>query len=239
MNINYKTKEQYQRQINVIYDQYKGILTDYKKYYIAVNSNKSTTNKKNFDNSSTQLTRKYNELRMLQEEITKENGFILKEVSGLNSKINTEKAKNTQLKNQLTSLDPIKSSSTMLISDYKTNYNDRNTQNWSLFIGVLVSCAMITFMFRIPTTKDDMIRVKNETITKLYKEGSEYATKYQALKEKGKQKAAEAERLISYNIQRAKEYKKRADEMVKEQVDAAAKTALTNKATLTNKAAAL
>jgi hypothetical protein len=239
MDINYKTKEQFQRQIKDISDQYTSILTDYKKYYLAVNCNKSTANTKNFDNSSTQLTRKYNELRMLQEEITKENGFILKEVSGLNSKINTEKAKNTQLKNQLTSLDPIKSSSTMLISDYKTNYNDRNTQNWSLLFGVLVSCAMITLMFRIPTTQDEMIRVKNETIAKLYKEGSEYATKYQALKEKGKQKAAEAERLISYNIQRAKEYKKRADEMVKEQVDAAAKTALTNKTTLTNKAAAL
>ena len=229
MDINYKTKEQFQRQIKDISDQYTSILTDYKKYYLAVNSNKSTANTKNFDNSSTQLTRKYNELRMLQEEITKENGFILKEVSGLNSKINTEKAKNTQLKNQLTSLDPIKSSSTMLISDYKTNYNDRNTQNWSLLFGVLVSCAMITLMFRIPTTKDEMIRVKNETITKLYKEGSEYATKYRDLQEKGKQKAAEAERLISYNIQRAKDYKKRADEMVKEQVDAAAKAALTNK----------
>lgn len=230
MDINYKTKEQFQRQIKDISDQYTSILTDYKKYYLAVNSNKSTANTKNFDNSSTQLTRKYNELRMLQEEITKENGFILKEVSELNSKINTEKANNTQLKNQLTSLDPIKSSSTMLISDYKTNYNDRNTQNWSLLIGVLVSCAMITLMFRIPTTQDEMIRVKNETIAKLYKEGSEYAKKYRDLQEKGKQKAAEAERLISYNIQRAKEYKKRADEMVKEQVDAAAKTALTNKA---------
>lgn len=216
MDINYKTKEQYQRQIKDISDQYTSILTDYKKYYLAVNSNKSTANTKNFDNSSTQLTRKYNELRMLQEEITKENGFILKEVSELNSKINTEKAKNTQLKNQLTSLDPIKSSSTMLISDYKTNYNDRNTQNWSLLIGVLVSCAMITLMFRIPTTQDEMIRVKNETIAKLYKEGSEYATKYRDLQEKGKQKAAEAESKISNYYEEMKRYRKRADELVRD-----------------------
>lgn len=216
MDINYNTKEQYQRQINVISDQYKSILTDYKKYYIAVNSNKSSTNKKIFDNSSKQLTRKYNELRMLQEEITEQNASILKEVSESNLNINKEKAKNTQLKNQLSALDPIKSSSTMLISDYKTNYNDRNIQNWSLLIGVIVSCALIKFMFIIPTTQDEMIRVKNETIAKLYKEGSEYAKKYNDLKEDAKRSAAETEAKISNYSHLLTKYKKRADDFIKD-----------------------
>jgi hypothetical protein len=216
MDINYNTKEQYQRQINVISDQYKSILTDYKKYYIAVNSNKSSTNKKIFDNSSKQLTRKYNELRMLQEEITEQNASILKEVSESNLNINKEKAKNTQFKNQLSALDPIKSSSTMLISDYKTNYNDRNIQNWSLLIGVIVSCALIKFMFIIPTTQDEMIRVKNETIAKLYKEGSEYAKKYNDLKEDAKRSAAETEAKISNYSHLLTKYKKRADDFIKD-----------------------
>jgi hypothetical protein len=222
MNIDYKTKEQYQRQINVISDRYKGILKDYKDYYIAFNNNKSSKNKKNLDDSSLLLTRRYNELRNLQEEITKENGSILTEVSVSNVNINKEKATNTRLKNQLAALDPIKSSSTVLISDYKTNYNDRNTQNWSLLIGVIVSCALITFMFRIPTTKDQMLRVKDETISKLYKEGSEYFKKFNELQEKGKRKAAEAEAKIRSYYEETKQYSKRVDDY-KARADAAAK----------------
>ncbi len=222
MNINYKTKEQYTSQIKSISDQYNSMLTDYKKYYIAVNNNKTITNSKNFDDSSTLLVKKYNELVKIQSEISDLNKQIVSDVTALNGKIKIEKTKNTDYKNKLEALDPIKSSANVLNRDYKTNYNVKNTQNWSLLLGIIVSCAMITFMFRIPTTKDQMLRVKEETIAKLYKEGSDYASKYQALKEKGKQKAAEAERILSYNIQRAKEYKKRADELVKEQAETVA-----------------
>jgi hypothetical protein len=229
MNINYNTKEQYIGIITTISDQYNSILTEYKKFYIAVNNNNSTTNTKNFDNSSALLVKKYNELVKLQSEISDLNKRIVSDVTDLNSKIKTEKVATKDFKKKLTALAPINSSSNMLISDYNENYNDKNTKNWSLLIGILVSCAMIIFIFRIPTTKDQMLRVKEETITKLYKEGSDYASKYQALKEKGKQKAAEAERILSYNIQRVKEYKKRADELVKEQAEAAAVKAPTVK----------
>ena len=221
MNINYNTKEQYIRIITTISDQYNSMLTDYKKFYIAVNNNKSTTNTKNFDNSSALLVKKYNELVNLQSEISDLNKRIVSDVADLNNKIKTEKAANTDFKKKLAALDPINSSSNMLISDYNENYNDKNTQNWSLLIGILVSCAMIIFMFRIPTTTDQMLRVKEETITKLYKEGSEYASKYQELKEKGKQKAAEAESKINNYYEEMKKYQKRADELVKEQAEAA------------------
>ena len=225
MNIDptYNTKEQYLLRIKSISDQYFSMLTDYKKYYIASNQNPSDNSKKKFlDESSINLTRKYNELVNLQTEITRLNNEIVTNSSGLNSKLKIEKTTNTDFKKKLTALDPIKSSATMLISDYKTNYNDNNIKNWSLLIGIIVSCAIITYMFRIPTTIDGILKTKDETITKLYKEGSDYALKYQALKEKGKQKAAEAESKINAYYQDAKKYRKRADEMYRERSDATA-----------------
>ena len=225
MNINttYKTKDQYLMQIKSISDQYTRMLMDYKTKYIASNQTSSNKTKKMFlDESSRNLDNKYNELVRLQTEVTRQNNDLVIEVSGLNTKISTEKENNTRLKTHLTALDPIKSSATILIGDYKTNYNDKNTKNWSLLIGILISCAMITFMFRIPTTKDEMLRVKDETISKLYKEGSEYAKKYKDLKEMGKQKAAEAESKINTYYQETKKYRKRAEELYKERAEAAA-----------------
>ena len=226
MNINYKTKDQYLRVINSISQQYNSMLPDYQTKNVRSNQTPSDKTKKRFlDESSNNLNKKNNELVNIQTEVTRQNNDLVAIVSGLNSKISTEKAKNTRLKTQLTALDPIKSSATILISDYKTNYNDRNTKNWSLLIGIVVSCALITFMFRIPTTKDQMIRVKDETITKLYKEGSEYASKYRDLKEVGKRKAAEAEAKINSYYQETKKYRKRADELYKERADDVAKAA--------------
>ena len=172
MNIDptYNTKEQYLLRIKSISDQYFSMLTDYKKYYIASKQNPSDNSKKKFlDESSINLTRKYNELVNLQTEITRLNNEIVTNSSGLNSKLKIEKTTNTDFKKKLTALDPIKSSATMLISDYKTNYNDNNIKNWSLLIGIIVSCAIITYMFRIPTTIDGILKTKDETITKLYK----------------------------------------------------------------------
>jgi hypothetical protein len=215
MNIaTYKTKETYLKQINSISVQYNSMLNDYKTKYINSNQSPSDKSKKRFlDESSLNLTKKFNELVSLQTEITRINSDISTDIIGINKKINNEKEKNTEFKKNLTALDPIKSSAIILISDYKTNYNDSNIKNWSLLIGIIVSCAIITYMFRIPTTIDGVLKTKDETINKLYKEGTEYASKYEALKEKGKQKAAEAEAKINTYYQDVKKYKKRADEL--------------------------
>ena len=74
----------------------------------------------------------------------------------------------------------------------------------------------ITYMFRIPTSKDEMIKKTAETINKLKNDGQEVAIKYRDLKERGKQKAIEAERMLYNATQRAKNYKKQAEELYQE-----------------------
>ena len=219
----YKTKDQYLTQITSISDQHNSMLIDYKTKYIASNQTPTNKTKKRFlDESSSNLDKKFNELVRYKQRLLRQNDDLVSKVSGLNGKIKTEKTKNAKYKKQLASLDPIKSSATVLISDYKTNYNDKNTKNWSLLVGILVSCAMITFMFRIPTTKDEMLRVKEETISKLYKEGSEYASKYRNLKEIGKREAVEAEAKINSYYEQTKKYRERANELVAETAKVAA-----------------
>jgi hypothetical protein len=204
----YNTQQQYSTIIKGLTDQYYSMLTDYRTKYIASNNNPSDSTNNYLTESINNLDKKKVELVRLQTEITTLNAKIVKDSTDSNTKIKTEKAKNTDLKNKLNALDPIKMGASILIGDYKTNYNDKNTRNWSLLIGIFVACAMITIMFRIPTTKDDMIRVKNETINKLKTDGQEVATKYNELKETGKEKAAEAERMITNIIQRTEFYKK-------------------------------
>ena len=213
--MNYNTKEQYDIRIKDISDVYESMLIDYKQKYIASKNYINNTNKEQYlVQSSNNLTKKYQELSNLKDEVNSINKNLKGDISDLNSKINIEKQKNTDFKKRLSYLDPMNSSAKMLIGDYKTNYNDKNIQNWSLLIGIIVSVAIITFLFRIPTTKDEMIRVKDDTITKLYKEGSDYAKKYQDLKEIGKRKAAEAETKINNYYEEMKKYRKRADDLV-------------------------
>ena len=224
MNINYNTKDRYLGAINSISQQYNSMLSDYQTKYVQSNQNPSDKTKKRFlDESSTNLKKKIKELVDIQTEVTRQNFDLVTKVSGLNENINTEKTTNTDFKKNLSALDPIKSSAMMLTGDYNTNYNDRNTQNLSLLIGIVISCALITIMFRIPTTKDQIIRVKDDTITKLYKEGSDYAKKYNVLKEVGKRKAAETEAKINSYYQETKKYRKRAEELYNERAVADAK----------------
>ena len=94
MNIDptYNTKEQYLTRIKSISDQYFSMLTDYKKYYIDSNQSPSDNSKKIFlDESSINLTKKYNELVNLQTEITRLNSDIVTDSSELNSKIKVDK----------------------------------------------------------------------------------------------------------------------------------------------------
>ena len=206
----YNTKDQYQSQIDACSAKYNSILLGYKNLYIASVNYPSGDATKNLNLANNQLQTQINGLIRIQTEIGDRTKTIVSDSTDYNNKIGAEKTKNNNFKKQLTALDPIKSGASALIGDYQTNYNDKNTRNWSLLIGIVVACAMITFMFRIPTTKDDMIRARNETINKLRTAGQEVDTKYRILKEKGKVKAAEAERMLDNATKRAEIYKKQA-----------------------------
>jgi hypothetical protein len=211
----YKTKAQYLRQIDPLNEQYTTMLSDYKTRYITYQNNtQNADNQKYFDEIDQSLTKNSNELTSLKNEITEYNNLIIKESSNINSQIAEEKEKNINFKKKLTKLDPIKNGSAVLISDYTENYNDKNTRNWSLLIGIFVSIALIVYVFRIPTSKDKILATANETITKLRKDGSEIATKYTELKVKGEKKAVEAESKIKGYYDKMNDYRKRADQIV-------------------------
>ena len=216
---NYRTKAQYLGKIEELNEQYTAMLSDYKTRYITYQNNTQNADyEKFFVEINKSLNQNSNELTSLNNEITKNNIKIINDSSDINSKIADEKSKNIEFKKQLKSLDPIKNGSAVLISDYTENYNDKNTRNWSLLIGIFVSFALIVYVFRIPTTQDKMIATANETINKLRISRSAIDNKYTDLKVKGKQKAIEAESKIKGYYDKMKDYQKRADQMVLSQV---------------------
>lgn len=214
---NYKTKTQYLSQIDSLNNQYTAMLSDYKSRYITYQNNTQNTDNQRFFNEIDQsLKQNYNNLSDLNNEITKYNKSNVQEFSDINSKIAVEKEKNIIFKNKLKSLDPIQKGSALLISDYTENYNNKNTRNWSLLIGIFVSIAIIVYVFRIPTSKDKMLATANETITKLRKDGYDISSKFQSLEKIGEEKAKEAEIKIKGYYDKMKEYQNRADKIVLE-----------------------
>jgi hypothetical protein len=212
-----KNKAQYLSKIDSLNSEYTAMLSDYKTRYITYQNNtQNPDNKRSFDQIDQSLKTNFATLFSLNYEIIQNNQIIIRESSDINKKIASEKEKNIEFKKKLKSLDPIQKGSALLISDYTENYNDKNTRNWSLLIGIFVSIAIIVYVFRIPTSRDKILATANETITKLRKDGSEIANKYNSLEEAGKKKAEEAETKIKGYYDKMKEYQKRADQMVLE-----------------------
>jgi hypothetical protein len=139
----------YRNKLDILKSQMPQILDEFKKYYVFYNKNPSLNEYQQiYDNIKNNLQSLISQLFVIDNEIQMNVEQINKQLIILHNEINKEKNKNIKFNRHFNKLENKYNASHKLIDNYKTNYNIIYLNNWSLFVGSILSSFIIYKVYK-------------------------------------------------------------------------------------------
>ena len=136
--------DKYENQLNVLKEQFVSILADFKKYYIFFNKNPEVDEyQQMFSNIKDNIESINSKLFTINTNLQQTVDDINIKIQQINIEIQKEKTKNIELKNNVGIINNKRTSSGILIDNYKELYNNTYYFNISIVFGILI----ILFLF--------------------------------------------------------------------------------------------
>lgn len=136
--------QQYQEQISGIKSSFLSALDDFKQYYVNYNMHpESADYNTNYMNSKEQLQTLSGDVFKITNDIQRKIEDRDKEMRIIEVKLIKEKSLNQKLTEILKNLNGVKSGSSIMIDDSKTEYIFNYYKNIEIFIGILIILALL------------------------------------------------------------------------------------------------
>ncbi len=136
--------DKYKQDLNVLNDKFYSILDDFKKYYIFFNKNPEVDEyQQMFSNIKDNIESINSKLFTINTNLQQTVDDINIKIQQINIEIQKEKTKNIELKNNVGIINNKRTSSGILIDNYKELYNNTYYFNISIVFGILI----ILFLF--------------------------------------------------------------------------------------------
>lgn len=141
--------DDYQNKLDILKSQMPQILNDFKKYYVFYNKNPSLNEYQQlYDNIKNNLQSLISQLFVIDNNIRTDVQQINNQLIILNDEINNEKNKHKKFNKLFQKLDNKYNASHKMIDNYKTNYNIIYLNNWSLFVGSVLTTFIIYKVYK-------------------------------------------------------------------------------------------
>lgn len=136
--------DKYKEDLNVLNGKFYSILDDFKKYYIFFNKNPEVDEyQQMFSNIKDNIESINSKLFTINTNLQQTIDDINIKIQQINIEIQKEKTKNIELKNNVGVINNKRTSSGILIDNYKELYNNKYYFNVTILIGILI----ILFLF--------------------------------------------------------------------------------------------
>jgi hypothetical protein len=145
LNINFKSGDEFSKQLKKITEQLPAILDDFEKYYVFYNMN-STNNEYQslFENIKNNLISLNSQTFILSNGIEEEINKVNKIMILLDGEIKKEKETNRLLNFNLQSIKEKENSSNLMITNYKQLYDIGYLRNWGLVLSIITAGFIIS-----------------------------------------------------------------------------------------------
>jgi hypothetical protein len=145
LNINFKSGDEFSKQLKKITEQLPAILDDFEKYYVFYNMN-STNNEYQslFENIKNNLISLNSQTFILSNGIEEEINKVNKIMILLDGEIKKEKETNRSLNFNLQSIKEKENSSNLMITNYKQLYDIGYLRNWGLVLSIITAGFLIS-----------------------------------------------------------------------------------------------
>jgi predicted nucleic acid-binding Zn-ribbon protein len=136
--------DKYKEELNVLNEKFYSILDDFKKYYIFFNKNPEVDEyQQMFSNIKDNIESINSKLFTINTNLQQTIDDINIKIQQINVEIQKEKTKNTELKNNVGIINNKRTSSGILIDNYKELYNNTYYFNITIVFGILI----LSFLF--------------------------------------------------------------------------------------------
>jgi predicted nucleic acid-binding Zn-ribbon protein len=136
--------DKYKEELNVLNGKFYSILDDFKKYYIFFNKNPEVDEyQQMFSNIKDNIESINSKLFTINTNLQQTIDDINIKIQQINVEIQKEKTKNTELKNNVGIINNKRTSSGILIDNYKELYNNTYYFNITIVFGILI----LSFLF--------------------------------------------------------------------------------------------
>jgi len=136
--------DKYKEELNVLNEKFYSILDDFKKYYIFFNKNPEVDEyQQMFSNIKDNIESINSKLFTINTNLQQTIDDINIKIQQINVEIQKEKTKNTELKNNVGIVNNKRTSSGILIDNYKELYNNTYYFNITIVFGILI----LSFLF--------------------------------------------------------------------------------------------
>lgn len=140
---------QYKNRLETLKSQAPAILSDYNRYYVLYNTDRTNGEyKKFYDNINVNLETLESSFRTLSDDVQKDINKINEELVRLNGLIENEKTTYKNINLKLGIAEHKNNASTELISDYKQMYEYGYLRNWGLFFSIVFAGYAISKVFK-------------------------------------------------------------------------------------------
>jgi len=131
--------DKYKEELNVLNEKFYSILDDFKKYYIFFNKNPEVDEyQQMFSNIKDNIESINSKLFTINTNLQQTIDDINIKIQQINVEIQKEKTKNTELKNNVGIINNKRTSSGILIDNYKELYNNTYYFNITIVFGILI-----------------------------------------------------------------------------------------------------
>jgi len=131
--------DKYKEELNVLNEKFYSILDDFKKYYIFFNKNPEVDEyQQMFSNIKDNIESINSKLFTINTNLQQTIDDINIKIQQINVEIQKEKTKNTELKNNVGIINNKRTSSGILINNYKELYNNTYYFNITIVFGILI-----------------------------------------------------------------------------------------------------
>jgi len=131
--------DKYKEELNVLNEKFYSILDDFKKYYIFFNKNPEVDEyQQMFSNIKDNIESINSKLFTINTNLQQTIDDINIKIQQINVEIQKEKTKNTELKNNVGIVNNKRTSSGILIDNYKELYNNTYYFNITIVFGILI-----------------------------------------------------------------------------------------------------
>jgi hypothetical protein len=139
----------YNTQINTIKTKFFNILGGYKQIYINhFTDTKNDAATREYDDCVLLLQTKNQTLQDISSKLQKDIDTLNNEITMMTMQLGDEKVLNNNNSNLFTDIQTTNSGSKIMISDYKTAYNNQYYNNIELFIGIILMIGVSSKIFR-------------------------------------------------------------------------------------------
>jgi uncharacterized protein YgiM (DUF1202 family) len=145
----FQSSQSFLSTIQTLQKQLDPILDDFAKYYVFYNKNPDVTEyQQMFSNIKSNLNQLNSQLFMVSNQVDTNTQAISKKLLEFNQKIQSLKTQNGTLSTKMQKIKHKNNSADELINDYKQMYDMGYLRNWGLGLSIVVSCALLSIVFR-------------------------------------------------------------------------------------------